>query len=260
MQSVNLWSDKGSIDIANPLRQEESRLRTSLLPSLITTKRYNMDHGTERVKIYEIARIYLAGNTLPEEKACLAIVADTDFLTLKGIVESLFQNLGMPLKQEWTGFNESKLFLDERSASIQMDNTVLGYLGEVTGELGFKTQSCLAEIDLDILIEKSLFAKKYQKIPPYPPVFRDLAIIVNEEVTWSSVEKCVAEAKAALLKEMHFFDVYYGKQVPAGKKSIAFNLCFQAQDRTLTNEEVDSSQKIILDTLYKILGAELRKA
>ncbi len=260
LQSVNLWSDKGSIDIANPLRQEESRLRTSLLPSLITTKRYNMDHGTERVKIYEIARIYLAGNTLPEEKACLAIVADTDFLTLKGIVESLFQNLGMPLKQEWTGFNESKLFLDERSASIQMDNTVLGYLGEVTGELGFKTQSCLAEIDLDILIEKSLFAKKYQKIPPYPPVFRDLAIIVNEEVTWSSVEKCVAEAKAALLKEMHFFDVYYGKQVPAGKKSIAFNLCFQAQDRTLTNEEVDSSQKIILDTLYKILGAELRKA
>lgn len=260
LQSVNLWSDRVGIDIANPLRQEESRLRTSLLPSLINTKRYNVAHGTEQVKIFEIANIYLAGNKLPQEKTCLSILADTDFLTLKGIVESLLLNLGIPLKQEWTGFNESRLFMDKRAASIQMDNTALGYLGEASRELGFKTLSCLAEIDLNLLIEKSNFVKKYQNIPQHPPVFRDLAIIVDEEVTWSSIEKCITETKAAFLKETNFFDVYRGKQIPAGKKSIAFNLCFQAPDRTLKSEEVDSAQQIILDTLHKTLGAELRKA
>lgn len=80
LQSVNLWSDRVGIDIVNPLRQEESRLRTSLLPSLIKTKRYNMNHGTEQIKIFEIAKVYLAGDKLPDEKTCLSILADVDFL------------------------------------------------------------------------------------------------------------------------------------------------------------------------------------
>ena len=111
LQSVNLWSDKGGIDIANPLRQEESRLRTCLLPSLIRTKIYNMNHGVERVRIFEIAKVYLAGEKLPEEKTCLSILADVDYLTLKGIVESLLLNLGVTSKCEWMkiGVIESKL-------------------------------------------------------------------------------------------------------------------------------------------------------
>ena len=260
LQSVNLWSDKVGIDIANPLRQEESRLRTSLLSSLINTKRYNMDHGTEQVKIFEIAKVYLAGNKLPQEKTCLAIVSDTDFLTLKGIVESLLFNLGIFSGCEWIAFSEPGLFRDERAARVQMDGITVGYFGEASQKLGFKTQSCLAEIDLDLLIEKSNFAKKYQNLPQHPPVFRDLAIIVDEEVTWSSIGKCITDTKAAFLKETNFFDVYRGKQIPAGKKSIAFNLCFQAPDRTLKSEEVDSAQQIILDTLHNVLAAELRMA
>ncbi|MDN3515328.1 MAG: phenylalanine--tRNA ligase subunit beta [Candidatus Brocadia sp.] len=260
LQSVNLWSGEGSIDIANPLRQEESRLRTSLLPSLIRTKRYNADHGTGQVNIFEIAKVYLAGNKLPKEKTCLSILADMDFLSIKGIVESLFLNLGITSKFEWAVFNEHRLFWNDRAAKIQMDGTTVGYLGEANRELGFKTMTCLVELDLDLLIEKSNFSKKYQDLPQHPPVFRDLAIIVNEEVTWSSIERCIAETKVPFLKEVNYFDVYRGKQVPRGKKSIAFNLCFQTMDRTLTSEEVDSAQQSILSTLDKVLGAELRKA
>lgn len=260
LQAVNLWSDKAGIDIANPLRQEESRLRTSLLPSLINAKRYNMDHGTEQIKIFEIAKVYLAEDKVPQEKTCLSILADTDFLTIKGIVESLLYNLGIFSKCECNLFHEPKLFRDERAARIHMDNHILGYLGESSEELRFKTVSCFAELDLNLLIEKSNFTKKYHKIPQYPSVYRDLAIIVNEEVAWSSIEKCITSTKASFLKEVNFFDVYRGKQVPAGRKSIALNLCFQAPDRTLTREEVDCAQQIILDTLYKTLGAELRKA
>ncbi len=260
LQSLNLWSDKGGIDIANPLRLEESRLRTSLLPSLINTKRYNMHHGTEQIKIFEIAKVYLAGNKLPHEKNCLSILADTDFLTLKGIFESFLVNLGILSKCEWITFSEPRLFKDERAARIHLDGMAVGYFGEASQKLGFKTLSCLLEVDLDVLLEKSNFIKKYQNLLQYPAVFRDLAVIVNEETPWSSIEKCIMDAKVALVTEINFFDVYRGKQIPAGKKSIALNLCFQATDRTLKNEEVDSAQQIILDTLHKTLGAELRKA
>ncbi len=258
LQSVNLWSDRAGIDIVNPLRQEESRLRTSLLPSLISAKLYNLNHGTEQIKIFEIAKVYLAGNKLPQEKNCLSLLVDADFLTVKGIFEALLRNLGIVLQCEWISFNESRLFRDGRAARIQMDGNPVGYCGEVSQALGFRTVSCLAEVDIDLLVGKSNFTKKYQDLPQYPAVSRDLALLVSEEVPWSSIKKCIEDTKIYFLKEMKFFDVYRGKQIPAGKKSVAFNLCFQAIDRTLTGEEVDNAQQIIVDTLHRTLDAELR--
>lgn len=258
LQSVNLWSDKGGIDIANPLRQEESRLRTCLLPSLIHTKIYNMNRGVERVKIFEIAKVYLAGEKLPEEKTCLSILADVDYLTLKGIVESLLTCLGITSKCEWLAFNGSILFRTEKSSKIQLGNNVLGYIGE-TKELELKTSPCMVELDMDLLVKMSNFFKKYHALSQYPPVLRDLAIIVDEEVTWASIEKCIATMNVSYLTGINFFDIYRGKQIPSGKRSIAFNLCFQAQDRTLKSEEADIALHTILDSLYKTLGAELRK-
>jgi len=258
LQSVNLWSDRVGIDIANPLRQEESRLRTCLLPSLIRAKIYNMNHGVEQVRIFEIAKVYLAGEKLPEEKTCLSILADMDYLTLKGIVESLLVSLGITSKCEWVTLIGSIMFKADKSAKIQLGNNILGYMGEAK-ELEFKTSSCMVELDLDLLVKMSNFSKKYQILSQYPPVLRDLAIIVDEEVTWASIEKCIAAANISFMTAINFFDIYRGKQIPSGKKSIAFNLCFQSSDRTLKSEEVDVAQQMILDSLYKTLGAELRK-
>jgi phenylalanyl-tRNA synthetase beta chain len=186
-------------------------------------------------------------------------LADTDFLTLKGIFESFLVNLGILSTCEWITFSEPRLFKDERAARICMDGMTVGYFGEASQELGFKTLSCLLEVDLDVLIEKSNFIKKYQNLPQYPTVFRDLAVIVNEETPWSSIEKCITDTKIAFLKEVNFFDVYRGKQIPSGKKSIAFNLCFQSPDRTLRSEEVDIELQAIVDSLQRILNVELRK-
>lgn len=258
LQSVNLWSDKVGIDIANPLRQEESRLRTCLLPSLIRTKIYNMHHGVEQVRIFEIAKVYLAGEKLPEEKTCLSILADMDFLTLKGIVESLLVSLGITSKCEWMTFAGSILFKADKSAKIQVGNNILGYIGEAK-ELEFKTSPCMVELDLDLLVKMSNLSKYFQTLSQYPPVLRDIAIIVDEEVSWASIEKCIAAVNISFVTAINFFDIYRGKQIPSGKKSIAFNLCFQASDRTLKSEEVDVAQQMILDSLYKTLGAELRK-
>ena len=260
LQSINLWSDSGGIDIANPLRQEESRLRTCLLPSLINIKIYNMHHGVEKVKIFEIAKVYLADDRLPREKTCLGIVADVDFYTLKGIIESLLLNLGIILNCELVtaGVIESKLFKDEKAAKIKLNANILGYLGEAK-EFGFKTSPYMAELDMDLLVEKSNFTKKYQTLSQYPPVFRDLAIIIKEDYIWADIENCIKNTKANYLEEINFFDIYRGKQIPAGMKSIAFNLCFQSQDRTLKSEEVDLAVQTILNSLHETLGAELRK-
>jgi len=258
LQSVNLWSDRVGIDIANPLRQEESRLRTCLLPSLIRTKIYNMNHGVEQVRIFEIAKVYLAGEKLPEEKTCLSILADIDYLTLKGIIESLLLNLGIISKCEWMILGGSILFKADRSAKIQLGNNVLGYIGEAK-ELELKTSPCVVELDMDLLVKMSHFSKKYHALSQYPPVLRDLAIIVGEEVTWASIEKCIADVNISFMTVINFFDIYRGKQIPSGKKSIAFNLCFQASDRTLKSEEVDVAQQKILNALQETLGGELRK-
>ena len=148
--------------------------------------------------------------------------------------------------------------MDGRAAKILLDGKVLGYLGEGSTDLAFSAPPCLAELDMDLLVEKASFTKDYQALPQQPPVFRDLALLVDEEVAWTSIEKAIAGTKVPFLKNINFFDVYRGKQIPAGKKSIAFNLCFQAQDRTLKNEEVDVAQATIIDVLHKTLNAELR--
>ncbi|OHB99397.1 MAG: hypothetical protein A2Z57_06110 [Planctomycetes bacterium RIFCSPHIGHO2_12_39_6] len=219
-----------------------------------------MHHGVEKVKIFEIAKVYLADDRLPREKTCLGIVADVDFYTLKGIIESLLLNLGIILNCELVtaGVIESKLFKDGKAAKIKLSSNILGYLGEAK-EFGFKTSPYMAELDMDLLVEKSNFTKKYQTLSQYPPVFRDLAVIIKEDYIWADIENCVKNTKANYLEEINFFDIYRGKQIPAGMKSIAFNLCFQSQDRTLKSEEVDLAVQTILNSLHETLGAELRK-
>ena len=115
----------------------------------------------------------------------------------------------------------------------------MGYLGEGSNDLAFNASPCLAELDMDLLVEKAIFAKKLSSPPQHPPVFRDLAIIVDEEVAWASIEKAIAGTKSPFLKNINFFDVYRGKQIPCReRRALPFNLCFQAQDRTLKTKRL----------------------
>ena len=260
LKGVNLWSGEEVVEIANPLRQEESILRTSLLPSLAKVKIYNANHGCEKVKLFEIAKIYLKGEKLPHEKVCLSLLDSAGFFEGKGIVQSLLKNLEIHEKCEWVAFHEkTRLFNNEKAAKILMDGKTLGYIGEASKELGFKTLCTLIELDVDALVEKAHFDKKYCEPSPYPMIKRDFAIVVDEEKTWASIEDCINGAKIFIVKEVNYFDIYRGKQIPEGKKSIAFNLCFQSHERTLKSEEVDNASEVILDALYKKLGAELRR-
>ena len=268
LQSINLWSDASGLDIANPLRLEESRLRTSLLPGLINVNRYNINHGTERMKIFEIAKVYLAGEKLPHEKTCLSISslydknkvpADNGFNEAKGIIEAICTHLGIRSKCESIPFSKPELFRDDRAAKLLLDGKVLGYLGVGCKDLEFTIPPCLAELDMDLLVEKANFTKTYQAVPQHPSITRCYSFEVDEVVTWTSIEKAIADIGVPFLKDINFFEEYRGDQIPAGKKSITFTLCFQAQDKTLKSEEVDSAQREIVDILRKMYIAELRK-
>ena len=182
-----------------------------------------------------------------------------DFFALKGIIEALLMHVSIFSRCECSDFNEPRLFQEGRAARIQIEHVTFGYFGEASKELEFKTTTCFAELDMDVLVESSNFVKKFQPLSPYPPVLRDLAIITDEGVTWASIEQCITATKVSFLKGINFFDIYRGKQIPEGKKGIAFNLCFQAQDRTLKSDEVDVAQQTILDAMHKNLGAELRR-
>ncbi|HHT9155321.1 MAG TPA: phenylalanine--tRNA ligase subunit beta, partial [Candidatus Tripitaka sp. YC43] len=153
-------------------------------------------------------------------------------------------------------------FTRERSCKASLGGEPLAILGEVSGEIAkaydLRDTPCLAEIDFDLLVEKADMTSTFQRLPLYPPIDRDIAIVVDEGVTWAEVESCVREAGGEFLEKVEFFDLYRGKQVPPGKKSVAFRIHFRTPDRTLTGEEADRAQGLIIESLSKALGAVLR--
>lgn len=272
VQHFGLFSKEGvSLTIRNPIRAGEDRLRQSLLANLLKTKRYNQDHGVSGVKVFELSRVYLPIDTqkLPEEKTCLALLweeegrgAEEGFYELKGIVEGLFCSLSLKGEVQWQQFPTS-LFTEERSSRVELEGTPLGILGEVRSEVvrqyDLHYAPCMAEIDFDALVRASSLVPTFKRPPLYPPIVRDLAIIVAEETSWAEVERCVRESGVKYLEAVEFFDLYRGRQIPPGKKGIAFRILFRAPDRTLRNEEADEALQVIIDRLSRLLGVTLRK-
>ena len=143
-----------------------------------------------------------------------------------------------------------------------LDDARIGVLGEVSkgaaDEYELRTTPCLGELDFDALVEAAQLDMGYVKPPEFPPIVRDLAIEVREEVSWDSVRECVVKAGAEYLESVTFFDLYRGKQIASGHKSIAFAITYRASDRTLKSEEAEASQQRVLAALETDLGARLR--
>jgi phenylalanyl-tRNA synthetase beta chain len=273
---AGLFSGDGSIRIRNPIRKGEDLLRQTLLGNLLLAKRHNQDHGTPAVKLYELSRVYLPieGQKLPIEKNCLGLLyeestsehggrADSNaFYTLKGILEGLLSALGVKGDIRWEDW-ANPFITREKSCKVSLEGKPLAIMGEAAEGMvktyDLRSTPCLAEVDFDLLVEKADLASTFQKLPLYPPIDRDLAIVVDEGVTWARIESCVRAAGVGLLEKIEFFDLYRGKQVPPGKKSIAFRLHFRAPDRTLRAEEADRGRQLIIENLSKALEAKVRQ-
>jgi len=265
------------IRLANPLSSDREYMRRTLMNSLLETVRDNL-RFSNRVAVFEVARVYLTrtGQELPDEplRLCIAMSGPRnqvhwsgssdkllDFFDIKGVVEALLARLHLP---DWAfAPAEHPTFQTGRGAKLLLGEVEVGAMGEVAAVVrdSFDLPAqrvCLAEFDLDALLAHVPAVSYYESTSRFPAVAQDLALVVDESVPAAQVHAAIVRAAGKLLQRADVFDVYRGDQVPAGKKSLAYALTFQAMDRTLTDDEVNKLKTRIQRTLEKELGAQLR--
>ncbi len=263
---AKVWTDEDNLMIQNPLIKAEDRMRKTLLFNFLKIKKHNQDRGVKDVNIFEVSNIYIPapGADLPNEKRCIGLLVEKDFPALKGLVESVLGLFNVRESCVWTQ-KSFKMFSNEKSAVMELDGVVLGYLGELGKDLcnafDINGTCCFAEIDLDRIIDgfEGGVVKEFQALPEFPGITRDVAIVLDENVKWGDIANCVKSANAQFFEGLEFFDVFRGKQVEPGKKSMAFSVKFSSRERTLKGEEADESIKNIINKLSAEFGAKLRQ-
>jgi phenylalanyl-tRNA synthetase beta chain len=238
-----------ALRLPEPLSAELAVLRTTLLPSLVEAARRNVELGAERVRLFEIGRVYLPADGLPDEQTHVAAIVDGGWPRAKGIVDTIYAALKAEPSFERV---EHELLHPGKSAATEAG--VVGELhpGVLDGVWG------AFELDLAKLLEVAREEVRYTDVVSFPPVHQDLAFAVPEEVSSAELVAAAREAAGEELRELRPFDVYRGEQVGDGRKSIAFAATFQSAERTLTDEDAARLRERIVAALRDRFGAELR--
>jgi len=258
--------------VAHPMSSDQECLRTSLRGNVLAALSSNIRREEGAILLFETGHIYLPRpNDLPEEPEMLCGVLTStgvekvwqgrkepvDFFDAKGAVEGLMAALGVSV--EYKESDDAGL-RKGRQASIRVGEVSIGVLGELNPKVSqafeLPAATYLFEINTDLLLPFTLEAAHYEPLPRFPAVMRDLALVLDEAVSHKQVMDILKGF--ALVKKAVLFDVYSGKQVAAGKKSLAYSLTFQSSDHTLTDAEVDKVLDAILKKLQTELGAALR--
>ncbi|TKD70367.1 phenylalanine--tRNA ligase subunit beta [Pseudalkalibacillus hwajinpoensis] len=263
-----------AIRLAMPMSEERSELRTSLLPHLLEVAQYNKNRQLENLAFYETASVFLPDGELPKEQEHLAGVVSglwqehlwqkekksVDFFVVKGILEELAVEFGVEERLTFARADEPKLH-PGRTAAVHLDNELIGYIGqlhpEVEKELDL-SETYVFEINLEALLKANVDHLKYKKLPRFPSVTRDVALVVNESLEAGQVKRVIEEAGGAKLVEINLFDVYQGEHLEEGKKSLAFSLRYYNPEQTLTEEEVKKAHDRVLTAVEEQFGAALR--
>ncbi|MFX1269494.1 MAG: phenylalanine--tRNA ligase subunit beta, partial [Promethearchaeota archaeon] len=259
--------------VANPMTAEQEYLRPTLRANLLATLASNRRHEEEGICIFELGKIYLKREKdLPNEPLSLCGLlsgarndlswlgdgGQLNFYDAKGMVEALFRHLGIEVS-----FlpSDDETLHPLRQAAIIIQEKKVGVVGElhprVVEMFDLGETAYLFEIDVTALLPVATEHRMFQPIPRYPATVRDIALIVDTSVTHQQVVDTIKGF--SLVKQVTIFDVYSGKQVPAGKKSMAYRITYQSLNHTLTDEEVNKVQEQILSRLSKQLGATLRE-
>ena len=260
------------LKVANPMTREQEFLRTNLLAGLLSTLSHNQKFEQAGLRLFEIGKVFLPrGKDLPEEKEMLCAVLSgsmaelswqvdkesLDFFDAKGAVENLLNQLGLKASFD---IGDDEILFSGRGANIIVEDDKVGIVGDVHPRVAqafeLSNTICLIEIDLEKLLTKITGIKEYQSIPRFPSVTRDLALVIDEQVSYGRVEEIIQSFP--LVAKVALFDLYRGEQIAEGKKSFAIRIVYQSPSHTLTDKEVDQTQEQMLDRLHKELGAALR--
>ncbi|MBI3599956.1 MAG: phenylalanine--tRNA ligase subunit beta [Nitrospinae bacterium] len=293
-----------TIKLRNPLSQNWSVMRTTLLPGIIQTVVFNINRGVNDVGIFEIGKVFIphedftaegAKNAenykkkpnafsatsafsavkrgvLPVEKMIVGGAVtekrekkiwskgERDFYYLKGIVESLLDRLNIS-DREFCPPCLSYIH-PQRGAGVKIKGEEIGFIGELhsASSEGFdlKDKVYVFELNIEKIISKTSAEKKYMPLPKYPSIHRDIAIVLDSNIRSEDVYRLIRETDHSILKDIILFDYYEGKQIPAGKKSLAYSLVYRSDDRTLTDEDVNPLHEKIIANLKDKLEAVLR--
>jgi phenylalanyl-tRNA synthetase beta chain len=235
--------------LPEPVTVELTALRTSLLPSLVDAAARNLEWGVQGVSIFELARVYLPGGELPDERLRVAGVTEGGFARAKGVVEALYA----ALKAEPTFERTEHPLLHPGKAA----RTPAGIVGELHPRSLEGTWGAF-ELDLDQLFAASRDPVSYEDVISFPAVRQDIAVAVPEDVPAGDLVAAAREAAGPELREIRVFDVYRGEQVGDGRKSVAFSVAYQSPDRTLSDEDATLLRDAIVAALRERFGAELR--
>ena len=257
--------------LLDPMTEERNTLRYSMIPSMVKIYEYNKDRSQKDVCIFEIGKgFYKKGEEYGENNKLCALMTgeyyqgitsnkQVDFFTIKGIVEEVLNYIGYEGRYSFVVKNElPKDFHPYQTAEISVNNDIVGIVGKLHPQ-NFKEAVYAFEINLDKLLDKKVGKMKYKEISKYPSVKKDLAIIVDENVTAQDIALTIKKAAGKLLLASKVFDIYTGTGIEEGKKSLAYSLEFGANDRTLTDEEINGAMEKVISILEKEHKAKLRK-
>lgn len=269
LDMINLESSsklRDGIVILNPLSEDHMMMRTTTIPSMLEVLARNYARRIPEARLFELAYIYIPQSlpltALPEEREVLTIglYGNDDFYSLKGIVEELFDYLGI---ENYDIVRSSDVtFHPGRSGDILISNKKIGVIGEIHPDVlrnyEIDTKAYIGVIELSALVENVNMVRKYKHLPKYPAVERDIAVVVRDNITVKEIENVIKECGKQLIENVTLFDVYKGEQIREGYKSVAYSITFRAPDHTLTDDEVNEVMKNILNKLQDKLDATLR--
>lgn len=268
-----------TVRISNPLIQDQTVMRTTLIPGVLKSIQWNANRKIEKIQLFEMGKVFFPQDNENKDKLPLEKMMITGALTkvgkgsiwekeenwdifyLKGILESLFENLGIQnsdyLKSDFPVFDTQK------NGLIKVNHQEVGIFGEISQSiidfLGIPGNVYLFEIDfskLFPLINKSIV---FTPLPKFPSIKRDIAIMVSETVTVNEIHSAILTSNRKIIKKVELFDIFRGKQIRKGYKSMAFSIVFQSDDRTLTDEEVDKVMENVKIKLENLFQAKIRQ-
>ncbi len=269
---MNAGDDK-LLKVQNQLSSESEALRPSALCGMMDVLARNINRKTADMRIFELGKAYFCGDDgAASEKSVLAIAlcgikakdwrnkTTLDIFDLKGTIEALFEKLGI----SGYGFEAkaSPLLAPSASASIKVDGGDIGILGKlgksVLDGYDIKIPIFISEMDLGPVYARAKLGRKFAGLPKYPSVARDISLIVDDKVSNSEIAGLIKTACGDLAISVEPLDLYRGEQIPKGSKSILYSVEYRASDRTLTDEEVNSLDKKVRDTLAGRFNAKIR--
>ena len=263
------------VALANPLSSDMNVLRPSLLPGLLDALRHNLSHKNYDVALFELGRVFLAPNAIEERRIAIALTgqryqpfwsgadreAKFDISDLKGMLEEFFEQFGVRGLTYNRRADSTTLFLE--SATIHLGKFQVGELGQLLPGLAkrydLRDAVLLAELSLDTLLARRNPAKSFKALPAFPSIRRDVAMLVPEATSHDAVLQIVKQAKPANLESVELFDVFRGKNVAAGQKSMAYAFTYRSAERTLTDAEATAAHQKLVEQFKAKLQAVVRE-